>query len=269
MPLVPQPSWADFADPGPPDTSGASDCQALAAANLDGLDAAADDLGGNIVSAGAALTNGAAFLNSIGDALATSASVAVSLDDASLLLDPSPYVDAANSLMDALGSDLDAATSSMADVDFTPFDPGAGPVWAGGTQIPTYTPPAGGGDSGIPKIFFPIAVTQSSPAFVGMASATIGGILGVLAPVAVAFMLFNSLFGFDLNAQFAEYSAAMQAWARSDPIGFGIWQAQQEIASDQAALGTVGSYQHAQLLVQIARLQKMIDGLEQMKYVTS
>jgi len=269
MPLVPQPSWADFNDADAPQPSNSADCQALAAAHLDGLDAAADDLGGGIVSAGAALFDGEAALSSIGDALATSASVAASLEDASLELDPSPYVDAANSLMDALGSDLNDATSSMADVDFTPFDPGAGPVWAGGTQIPTYTPPAAGGGTSVPKIFIPIMITQNSQAFAGVASTIVGGVLGTLVAVGLAFYFFNSLFSVNFDAEVAQWGEAMKAWANTDPVGYAIWQTQQDIASLKADLPTVGAYEHAQIMAQITKLQKQLAALEQMKYVTA
>lgn len=270
MPMVPQPAWPDFTDPRAGISSSQTDCQNLAAANLDGMDAVDQAVSSSLVSAGAALFDGESEMSAIGDALATSADVAASLDAASLLLDPSPYVDAANSLMDDLGPDLDAAANSMPDIDLTPFSSGAGPTWAGGTQTPIYSPPAGGGDSSFPKIFIPLTITQNSQAFAGATSILIGGVLGTLVAVGLAFYFFNSLFSENFDAEVAQYGETMKAWANTDPLAFAIWDVQQKIADLKTELSQpLSSPVHVQLMAQLAKLQKQLAALQQMRYVTA
>jgi hypothetical protein len=200
----------------------------------------------------------------LGNDLADGAAVAASLDAASLALDPIDFVSSADSLMSALGSDLDAANRSISDVDFTPFDPGSGPDWKGGTVPTAPAPTSAGSDSGLPKIFIPLSITQNAPAFAGLVSTTLGNILGVLAPVATAFLLFNALFNESYNQ--AEWDATVQQWIKTDPIGFAIWDVEQRISNLQPQLAVGALSQVGYLAKQMAKLQAELDALNQMKY---
>ena len=121
---------------------------------------------------------------------------------------------------------------------------------------------AGGGlGGGATVIFIPATTmpTTSSALLPGAVGATVAGVLGVVIPVATAFLLFNQLFGSSWAAQMAQFTQQELALFQKNPLGFTLYWLNQQIAAMQQQLagGLIpGQAQQNQVRNAIARLQQ-------------
>jgi len=139
--------------------------------------------------------------------------------------------------------------------------PPAGVLQSLGQAAQSAAGAGGSGGGGATVIFIPATTmpTTSSALLPGAVGATVAGILGVVIPVAEAFLLFNALFGSSWAAQMAQFTAEELALYQKNPLGFTLYWLNQQIAAMQQQLagGLVpGQAQQQQVKNAIARLQQ-------------
>ena len=130
---------------------------------------------------------------------------------------------------------------------------------ASGSCVPT-----GGGGTDLPPIIPPIlpGAGAGEGGAIGIGAAgTVTTAIGIIIPVAVAFLMFNWAFGTNWDAQMAQFAAYVKHWFEVDPLGAQLYADTQRLQQMQAQLAgfPAGQAARQQLIEAIAREQAVVN----------